>query len=134
MHFLFLTASSAQMAQREEFMFQNVAYRPTVYRTGKMAKSDLLAFYTKLNNLALSLTPKSFVKLYTKITSISEMVWFHCEVLSWTEMKNFATFNVMIIIPRFKIAFLHSYNEPIHVKGFHIFEFKQSYVFHSFVY
>ena len=33
-HFFFLTASSAQMAQTEEFMFQNVAYRPTVYRTG----------------------------------------------------------------------------------------------------
>ena len=33
-HFFFLTASSAQMAQKEEFMFQNVAYRPTVYRTG----------------------------------------------------------------------------------------------------
>ena len=30
----FLTASSAQTAQTEEFMFQNVAYRPTVYRTG----------------------------------------------------------------------------------------------------
>ena len=26
--------STAQMAQTEEFMFQNVAYRPTVYRTG----------------------------------------------------------------------------------------------------
>ena len=30
----FLTASSAQTAQTENFMFQNVAYRPTVYRTG----------------------------------------------------------------------------------------------------
>ena len=30
----FLTASSAQTAQTEEFMFQNVAYWPTVYRTG----------------------------------------------------------------------------------------------------
>ena len=28
-----LTASTAQ-TQTEEFMFQNVAYRPTVYRTG----------------------------------------------------------------------------------------------------
>ena len=34
----FLTASSVQMAQTEEFMFQNVAYRPTVYRTGSMVK------------------------------------------------------------------------------------------------
>ena len=30
----FLTASTAQMAQTKVFMFQNVAYRPTVYRTG----------------------------------------------------------------------------------------------------
>ena len=29
-----LTAQMAQMAQTEEFMFQIVAYRPTVYRTG----------------------------------------------------------------------------------------------------
>ena len=35
----FLTASTAQMAQSEEFMFQNVAYRPTVYRTGVLHKS-----------------------------------------------------------------------------------------------
>ena len=33
-HFFPLTASTAQMAQTEEFMFQNVTYRPTVYRTG----------------------------------------------------------------------------------------------------
>ena len=33
-HFFPLTASTAQMAQTEEFMFQNVAYWPTVYRTG----------------------------------------------------------------------------------------------------
>ena len=30
----FLTAWPAQTAKTEEFMFQNVAYRPTVYRTG----------------------------------------------------------------------------------------------------
>ena len=30
----FLTAWAAQMAQTEEFVLQNVAYRPTVYRTG----------------------------------------------------------------------------------------------------
>ena len=30
----FLAASTAQMAQTEEFMFRNVANRPTVYRTG----------------------------------------------------------------------------------------------------
>ena len=28
------TALTAQTAQTEEFMFQNVAFRPTVYRTG----------------------------------------------------------------------------------------------------
>ena len=36
-HFFSLTASTAQMAQTEEFMFQNAAYRPTVYRTGVVA-------------------------------------------------------------------------------------------------
>ena len=30
----FLNASTAQMAQTEEFMFQNMAYRPIVYKTG----------------------------------------------------------------------------------------------------
>ena len=29
-----LLPRAAQMAQKEEFMFENVAYRPTVYRTG----------------------------------------------------------------------------------------------------
>ena len=33
-HFFFLTVLTAQTAQTEEFMFQNVAYWPTVYRTG----------------------------------------------------------------------------------------------------
>ena len=32
--FFFLTAWAAKTAQTEEFIFQNVAYRPTVYRTG----------------------------------------------------------------------------------------------------
>ena len=36
----FLTAWAAQMAQREEFMFQNVAYRPTVYKTGCRATTE----------------------------------------------------------------------------------------------
>ena len=35
--FVPLTASTAQMAQTEEFVFQNVAYRPTLYRTGDKA-------------------------------------------------------------------------------------------------
>ena len=37
----FLTAWAAQTVQIEEFMFQNVAYRPTVYRTGVTAKRKL---------------------------------------------------------------------------------------------
>ena len=41
----FLTASSAQVAQTEEFMFQNVAYRPTVYRTG--VSTDMLSLILK---------------------------------------------------------------------------------------
>ena len=32
---------AAQTAQTEEFMFQNVAYRPTVYRTG-LGKGQLI--------------------------------------------------------------------------------------------
>ena len=32
--FFSLLPWAAQTAQTEEFMFQNVAYRPTVYRTG----------------------------------------------------------------------------------------------------
>ena len=32
--FFSLHAEAAQTAQKEKFMFQNVAYRPTVYRTG----------------------------------------------------------------------------------------------------
>ena len=31
-----LSAWAAQTAQTEEFMFQNVAYRPTVYRSGTL--------------------------------------------------------------------------------------------------
>ena len=31
-----LTALTAQKAQTEEFMFKNVAYRPTVYKTGEI--------------------------------------------------------------------------------------------------
>ena len=34
----FLTAWAAQMAQTEEFMFQNMAHRTTVYRTGAVTK------------------------------------------------------------------------------------------------
>ena len=34
-----LTVLTAQTAQTEEFMFQNVVYRPTVYRTGGFGKN-----------------------------------------------------------------------------------------------
>ena len=34
----FCSPIAAQTAQTEEFMFQNVAYRPTVYRTGVHTK------------------------------------------------------------------------------------------------
>ena len=39
-HFFPLTASTAQMAQTEKFMFQNVAYRPNVYKLGKWHKKS----------------------------------------------------------------------------------------------
>ena len=46
--FFSLTASTAQMSQTEELMFQNVAYRPTVYITGSLMKkkSDALSGIT----------------------------------------------------------------------------------------
>ena len=51
------------MAQTEEFMFQNVAYRPTVYRTGmatNLKKSSELLHVdvnteTKLTSMAINL-------------------------------------------------------------------------------
>ena len=39
--FFFLTARAAQTAQTEEFMFQNVVYRPTVYKTGVHCETQL---------------------------------------------------------------------------------------------
>ena len=47
-HFFSLTASTAQMAQTEEFMFQNVAHRPTVYRTGSHLLGLLIEFVNYL--------------------------------------------------------------------------------------
>ena len=41
-HFFSLLPWAAQMAQTEEFMFQNVAYRPTVYRTGAFSMFPML--------------------------------------------------------------------------------------------
>ena len=37
----FITAWAAQTAQTEEFMFQNVAYRPTVYKTGMCTSENM---------------------------------------------------------------------------------------------
>ena len=39
-HSFFLTALTAQTAPTKEFMFQNVAYWPTVYRTGGQSVYD----------------------------------------------------------------------------------------------
>ena len=38
--FFFITARAAQTAQTEDFMFQNVVYRATVYRTGVLVKDQ----------------------------------------------------------------------------------------------
>ena len=38
---------AAQMAHTEEFLFKNVAYRPSVYKTGKFTKDCLLITYRK---------------------------------------------------------------------------------------
>ena len=37
-------AQTAKTAQTEEFMFQNMAYRPTVYRTGAAASLAVIGF------------------------------------------------------------------------------------------
>ena len=47
-HFFSLTASTAQMAQTEEIMFQNVAYWPTVYRTGDLISAELQGGFQKI--------------------------------------------------------------------------------------
>ena len=41
----YLTAWAAQTTQREEFMFQNVAFRPTVYRTGDSSNKLVFSVY-----------------------------------------------------------------------------------------
>ena len=74
-HFFFLTASTAKMAQTEEFMFQNVAYRPTVNWTGGILLTNkLLCRWISL-----------------KITLISHDVW--CTslcliILNWQGKKS----------------------------------------------
>ena len=41
-HFFPLLPWAAQTAQTEKFMFQNVAYRPAVYRTGLTSKNRMM--------------------------------------------------------------------------------------------
>ena len=43
--FFFLTALTAQTAQTEEFLFQNVAYCQTVYRNGDWILKVFWSFY-----------------------------------------------------------------------------------------
>ena len=52
-HFFSFTALTAQMAITEEFMFQNVAYGPTVYRTGD--KSEPIFGWLMIYNFFLFL-------------------------------------------------------------------------------
>ena len=47
----FLTAWPAQTAQTEELMLQNVAYRPTIYRTGVLS----LAVGTIISSFSLTI-------------------------------------------------------------------------------
>ena len=42
---LFFSPIAAQTAQTEEFMFKNVAYRPTVYRTGWHRPDNDMSMY-----------------------------------------------------------------------------------------
>jgi hypothetical protein len=68
-HFFPLTASTAQMAQTEEFMFQNVAYIPTVYRTGtKWLKKGSLGFkrYDSIEQIGLIL----FGQYHTEMATV----------------------------------------------------------------
>ena len=46
--FFSLTASTAQMSQTEDLMFQNVAYRPTVYITGSLMKKKVMLYQALL--------------------------------------------------------------------------------------
>ena len=52
--FFFFTALKRQMANTEEFMFQNVVYRPTVYKTGTASLGPNISTYlisTHVSNL-----------------------------------------------------------------------------------
>ena len=62
-HFFFLTALTAQTAQTEEFLFQNVAYGLTVYRTGAKTISIQKKFPIKLMTSFLMI-PLNFLCAY----------------------------------------------------------------------
>ena len=73
--FFFLTASTAQMAQTEEFMFQNVAYRPTVHRTGLKPISNSKKIYYSMLILAFPLI------LYHCITYVCSTLYYKAVLL-----------------------------------------------------
>ena len=65
--------STAQMAQTEEFMFQNVAYWPTVYRTGLTSigtQNPWSAFYAT-SALAKVVLKDNFFSLFNS----QEFIW-----------------------------------------------------------
>ena len=61
LHFFFIIAWAAQT---EEFMFQNVAYRPTVYKTGHCTTLTLSHKDNKRTHFIHSLAIKSLGKKY----------------------------------------------------------------------
>ena len=80
-HFFFLTALTAQTATTEEFMFQNVAYWPTVYRTGisPTLPNTFLLLSTFLNKIY---SPFSIVTLYFLILYLRILLksWIHAGI------------------------------------------------------
>ena len=57
------------MAQTEEFLFQNVAYRPTVYRTGMMVVLLTIFFYFQV-----STAKANYAKSLRMLEEISESI------------------------------------------------------------
>ena len=82
-----LTASTAQMAQTEEFMFQNVAYRPTVYRTGSFPEGLV---DTPLSFIAQPIRQKEFPVLFFQVTraKIFSFSFLCCGHLNVQTLKN----------------------------------------------
>ena len=59
------------MAQKEEFMFQNVANRPTVYRTGTLGQN---IFWNKTFGLYGGLYPFEFLISWIEVINKSDKV------------------------------------------------------------